>query len=446
MNFFISIIVLFLFQGCSFDPYPTTAKQITFGEYSHSLDNNDNFSPDNQWLVYDTRAENGGIRMGQTIERVNIHSGQIDTIYRAPDASLYGPGLGAVSYNPIKDQVIFIHGLLNPTKDEPYTFTRRFGAIVDIGDPSTMFILDARDVSYPYTQGALRGGTHRHEFSGDGTWVGYTYNDAIMAQYYPDKNLRTVGVSKIGKPVFVNPFDRKHISGISESVVAVSVTPNPIPGSNEISHAADDSWVGKSGYINSKGKRQRARAFLGDVISTYNQKVKELFIVDIPEQLSLGNQPSIVAGTLTDMPTPPASFRQRRLTWTAESNYPGCSGIVRSSSDGSKIAYLSRDENGIQQIFLMSPLGGQPEQITHFDIPIQSGARWHPNGTHIIFSLENRIIILNIRTQNWTALTTQMSQTPSAIVWSKDGKTIGFNLRDENNFQQIYILDKIELK
>ncbi len=28
--------------------------------------------------------------------------------------------------------------------------------------------------------GALRGGTHRHEWSGDGKWIGFTYNDAIL--------------------------------------------------------------------------------------------------------------------------------------------------------------------------------------------------------------------------------------------------------------------------
>jgi len=425
-------------HGCSKNQYPVSAKQITFDRYNHSLDNNDNFSPDGQWIVYDTRKENGGIRMGQTIERVHVSTGKIDTIYSAPNASEFGPGLGAVSYNPTKDQVIFIHGLLDPTKEEPYTFTRRFGAIVNIGESHNMIVLDARDVSYPFTLGALRGGTHRHEFSGDGKWVGYTYNDAIMAIHYPEKNLRTIGVSKIGNQIYVNPYNRKHFTGISETVVAVTVTPYPEPGSNEISHAADDSWVGNSGYIKANGSIQRARAFLGEVRSKSGQKVKELFVVDIPEYIDLDNAQLSVSGTLNSLPLPPKSFNQRRLTWTAETKYPGCSSIVRSSPDGSQIAYLSRDDKGIQQVFFMSPLGGSPRQLTSFNTSVQSGVRWHYTGTHIIFTLNKAIILYNIKTQKWDPLTVEFDQQPSGIVWSLDGQSIAFNLKDEQNYQQIF--------
>ena len=195
------IIILISLWSCFSSEKQVNEIQLTHNPYNHSLDNNDNFSPDNQWLVYDTRANNGGLRMGKTIERVHLVSGKIDTIYEAPNAGEFGPGLGAVSYHPTKNQVIFIHGLINPTEDEPYTFTRRFGAIVNVGSPNDMMVLDARDVTPPFTIGALRGGTHRHEFSGDGKWVGYTYNDAVMAIRFPEKNLRTIGISKIGHPI-----------------------------------------------------------------------------------------------------------------------------------------------------------------------------------------------------------------------------------------------------
>ena len=91
--------------------YPFSETQITFSPYNHSLDNNDNFSPDNMWLVYDTRTNNGGIRRGKTIEKVNISTKEIVTIYSAPGASETGPGTGAVSYHPIENKIIFIHGL-----------------------------------------------------------------------------------------------------------------------------------------------------------------------------------------------------------------------------------------------------------------------------------------------------------------------------------------------
>jgi hypothetical protein len=440
VNFFITLIIILSLIGCGQILKPQQETQITFGHYNHSLDNNDNFSPDGQWLVYDTRKEDGGIRMGQTIERVHIISGKIDTIYRASNVSEFGPGLGAVSYNPTKDQVIFIHGLLEPTKEEPYTFTRRFGAIVNVSQPNEMVALDARDVTFPFTKGALRGGTHRHEFSGDGKWVGYTYNDVIMALNYPEKNLRTIGVSRIGNSIPVNSIDRKHFSGISETIVAVAVTHNPKPGSDEISHAADDSWVGISGYIDANGKRQRARAFLGEVRSKSNQKVKELFIVDMPEDLDLSNESMEVAGTLSDLPTPPKSFKQRRLTRTAETQFTGCSGIVRSSPDGSKIAYLSRDENGIQQVFLMSPLGGKPTQLTFFDSSVQSGVRWNSSGTHIIFNLNNAIVLFKLKTKKYIELTQRFNASPSGVVWSSDS-IIAFNLQDNSGYQQIFTLN-----
>jgi len=61
--------------------YPFSETQITFSPYNHSLDNNDNFSPDNMWLVYDTRTNNGGIRRGKTIEKVNINTKEIIESY-----------------------------------------------------------------------------------------------------------------------------------------------------------------------------------------------------------------------------------------------------------------------------------------------------------------------------------------------------------------------------
>eukprot|EP01034_Spumella_vulgaris_P041306 gene41306-51145_t len=66
--------------------------------------------------------------------------------------------------------------------------------------------------------------------------------------------------------------------------LVVRVVPEPEPGSDEISHAVSDSWVGTHGYRRTDGKMQIARAFLG------------------------------------------------------------CSGVVRSSPDGNSLAYLAKDE------------------------------------------------------------------------------------------------------
>ena len=72
MNFFIPTISGILLNGRRQINSPSRETQITFSPYNHSLDNNDNFSPDNVWLVYDTRTDNGSIRMGRTIEKVKL--------------------------------------------------------------------------------------------------------------------------------------------------------------------------------------------------------------------------------------------------------------------------------------------------------------------------------------------------------------------------------------
>lgn len=72
VNFFIPTILGILLNGRRQINSPSRETQITFSPYNHSLDNNDNFSPDNVWLVYDTRTDNGSIRMGRTIEKVKL--------------------------------------------------------------------------------------------------------------------------------------------------------------------------------------------------------------------------------------------------------------------------------------------------------------------------------------------------------------------------------------
>ena len=178
-------------------------KQITLDSgYNHDLDNNDNFSPDNQWLVYDTRTDIGGISASAKVEKVNVNTGEKRVLYQIEDNQEFGPGVGAVSYSPIKNEIVFIHGMSNSSENNPYQQWRRTGVIVNENDIERPIFMDARDIDFPFTKGALRGGTHRHEFSGDGNWIGFTYNDALMQALEKSTgekhNLRTIGVSKRG--------------------------------------------------------------------------------------------------------------------------------------------------------------------------------------------------------------------------------------------------------
>ncbi|MHC4624900.1 MAG: hypothetical protein ACYS4W_13465, partial [Planctomycetota bacterium] len=136
--------------------------QLTFDPRNHDLDNNDNFSPDDQWLVYDTRKnvpaqpmrEIGG---NSNIEKVNVNTGEIILVYETQDQSEYGPGVGAASYHPTENKVVVMHGLLNCDANRPYWYWRRTGVMVDeslaspcdSGQVGRAVFLDARDVTLP---------------------------------------------------------------------------------------------------------------------------------------------------------------------------------------------------------------------------------------------------------------------------------------------------------
>ncbi|MEI6676961.1 MAG: DUF3748 domain-containing protein [Mariniphaga sp.] len=402
----------------------------------HDMDNNDNFSPDGKWLAYDTRTGVGGIGGSPSVERVNVETGEIQILFGVPDNHDYGPGAGAVSYHPIENKVIFIHGLPVCTEKNPYQQWRRTGVIVDDSQPNIPILMDARDVTYPFTPGALRGGTHRHEWSRDGKWVGYTYNDAIMKKLEDSTgvkwNLRTIAVSNQNHKVLVDKDEAgENVGGTFYSAVVVRVVPNPAPGSDEISNAASDSWIGASGYKKQDGSIQVARAFLGKVNDKNGKPVDDLFVVDIPDSLNVPGEYGPLEGTLTSFPMPPKGTVQRRLTFTADSKFPGCSGVVRSSADGSKISYVCRDKNGVQQIFLIAPAGGAPVQITDHISDVQGGCRWSESNHSIAYIWDNSVILCEISNQpfakRFQRLTPRTTEAPSNLVWFRDGNTMAFN-------------------
>jgi WD40 repeat protein len=433
-------------------------KQITHDlTYNHDLDNNDNFSPDGKWLVYDTRTEEGGIAASGRIERVNIETGEKQVLFDIKNNQIWGPGAGAVSYSSKDNAVVFIHGLTNSTEDNPYQQWRRTGVIIHDSRPNEPMYMDARDVTFPFTPGALRGGTHRHEWSGDGEWIGFTYNDAILKALEDatgqKRNLRTIGVSKKIKDVNVD-LNKENVSGEWFSVLVVRVVPDPKAGSDEISHAAGDSWVGTDGYLNANGQRQIARAFLGTVKDKNGKDVSEVFVVDIPEDITQPGLLGPLEGTKDDFPMPPNGAVQRRLTYTSNTPNPGCTGIVRSSPDGKYLAYLAKDEKGVSQIFVISPTGGKPTQLTEHDADVTGNVRWHPDGQQVTYVWKGSITLCKIGTEPFTErikiLTKPTDPAPTNLVWSHDGSVVAFNRQvkednAENATQQVFVL-KVEEK
>jgi hypothetical protein len=403
---------------------------------THSLDNNLNFSPDNKWLCYDTRPPSG-IGNTRSIERVHIITGEIDTIYQAPNPVWdLGPGVGAASYFPTENKVVFIHGL-DTKLGLKYEMTRRVGAIVEIGKADMVSWADARDITFPFTSGALRGGTHRHEPGGsDGSWIGYTYNDIIMAKQ--GKDLRTIGVTKLKMPVQVDKDERgENCDGLGFSAVVVKVTPNPQAGSDDIIKASGDSWVGRDGYRKPDGTRQIARGFIGELANGH----EEVFIVDIPDDITKVGPDGPLEGTRTSFPTPPAGTKQRRLTFSEA----GCTGNVRSDPGGTWLSYRTTDALGRVQIYLISPHGGEPKQATLLSQGVTGEARWHFSGKYIICAADQRLYVTNVDGSNAhfgvsRPITEEFPSAPLNVVWSSNGRYVAFNLVIEKS-EQIFIVE-----
>lgn len=404
-------------------------KQITFTPRNHQLTNINTWAPDSNWLVFDVRPS-GASFTGETIERVNVHTGELEVIYRATQ----GAHVGVVTVHPKSEKYVFIHGPENPDETWDYDFHHRRGVIVSQAEVTN---LDAMDITAPYTPGALRGGSHVHVFSPSGEFVSFTYNDHVLHERSPALDLRNVGVAAPYGPVNVSAQHPREYSGSRWCVLVSQTTPAPKPGSDEINRAYEEGWVGES-----------TLAFIGDTLSVTGEKVPELFIVDLPQNESGWKQPgdAPLEGTEATMPAPPSGIHQRRLTFTHERAFPGLVNQprhwVRSNPQASEIAFLMRDNHGVVQLWLISPQGGEPRQLTCCATGIQSAFNWHPSGKWLGFVLENRIACCDAQTGEIDFLTERHGNPPSAdaVVFSPDGRRVAW-MEDVEGFRQLWMTE-----
>jgi hypothetical protein len=404
-------------------------KQITFTPRNHQLTNINTWTPDSNWLVFDVRPS-GASFTGETIERVNVHTGELEVIYRATQEA----HVGVVTVHPKSEKYVFIHGPENPDETWDYDFHHRRGVIVSQAEVSN---LDAMDITAPYTPGALRGGSHVHVFSPNGELVSFTYNDHVLHERSPALDLRNVGVAAPYGPVNVSAQHPREYSGSRWCVLVSQTTPAPKPGSDEINRAYEEGWVGES-----------TLAFIGDTLSVTGEKVPELFIVDLPQNESAWKQPgdAPLEGTEATMPAPPSGSHQRRLTFTHERAFPGLVNQprhwVRSNPQASEIAFLMRDNHGVVQLWLISPQGGEPRQLTRCATGIQSAFNWHPSGNWLGFVLENRIACCDAQTGEIDFLTERHGNPPlaDAVVFSPDGRWVAW-MEDVEGFRQLWMTE-----
>lgn len=425
--------------------------QLTSSPTGHILTNVGAWSPDGEWLAYDVRSDAAGDQFdGDRIEAVNVRTREIRVLYRTGN----GAHCGVVTWHPAKPEVVFIHGPERPTPDWQYGPVHREGARVEFDRPGVARRLDARNLAEPFTAGALRGGSHVHVFSGDGSRVSFTYEDHVLAALGDagshDRNQRNLGVTVVGRPVTVPRTHPRNHDG--DFTVLVTRTVNePKPGSNEIRRAFEEGWVGTNGYVRADGVRQiHALAFQGQVVTPSGEAIAEVFLADMPADLTQpGSGP--LAGTATLRPSPPAGVAQHRLTFTAGRKFPGIQGPrhwLRSSPDGSRIAFLMRDEAGIAQLWTIAPQGGSPRQLTHNFFDIASAFTWSGDGRWLGHVGDGSVCVTDAGSGATHRLTPPVEAAaaprPEACVFAPDSRRIAYVRRVLGNqgwFNQIFITE-----
>lgn len=421
-------------------PQGNSVKQLTAAPRHHQLTNINAWTPDSQWLVFDVRPS-GASFTSQTVERVHIESGETEVIYRAGQ----GAHVGVITVNPrLPERYVFIHGPENPDTCWRYDFHHRRGVVVEKGVAHN---LDAMSITAPWTPGALRGGSHVHVWSPDGEYLSFTYNDHVLHERDPALDLRNVGVAVPYGPVTPRLRHPREYAGSHWCVLVTRTTPFPRPGSDDINRAYEEGWIGTQGYRKPDGLYQRrALAFIGDTVSLQGEKIPELFIVDLPDQEAAWKQADAapLEGTAEQLPAPPVGIMQRRLTFTHQRRFPGLVNQprhwVRASPDGEHIAFLMRDDQGIVQLWLMSPNGGEPRQLTTLTRDIQSAINWHPGGEHLGFIYQNQVVMCHAGTGQVTPLTAPQTEIcGDAVVFSPNGRHIAWMQSDAQGYRQIFI-------
>ncbi len=424
--------------------------QLTKDVSGHYLNVDQCFSPDGDWLVYDVRNDGTQIGSSGGIYMVNIHNGLIKELYQTKNQTAYGPGVGAVSFSPKQNRVIFIHGIRNANQEKPYSFSRRTGVAIDVKLPNKPIFMDARHIQAPFTKGALRGGTHAHSWSGDGKWLSFTYNDYLLEKLsYSNKNkdLRTVGVMIPQKVKVKDVEDLENNDGEMFSVIIAKVIIDPSPGSDEIDKAFDECWIGTNGYINKDGKQiNKAIAFQGNVRDKDGKIKTEIFVVDLNSDLTKSDPEKPIEGTNETLPNPPAGVQQKRISFT-KNGILGPRHWLKSSPDGRIITFLSKDDEGFINAFAISPNGGAISQLTHHKFDLQSGVNFNPDGTKIAYIADNNVFITNIRTnksEKLTQISTDEEPITGCAIWSPNGNKIAYNKYVKSGseaFVQIFLID-----
>lgn len=420
-------------------------RQLTFGKYGHTLNRRQSISPDGKWIVYDTRNEDSHIARTHAIEMVCVDSGEISRLYETVQPTNAGPGVGAASFHPSMNQIVFIHGLECCNDAFPYSAARRFGALLELPQSTSEAPrwnhAEPRAVQYDHPSfdswGVLSGGTHAHSWNDLG-WISFTYNDYhLESQSQTDPSIRdarTVGFmvsrpnslsSQIGSPEF-GPIDEHNFAGSFSAFLAATIHAYPTPGSDEIRQALEECWVGNKGYRKSDAAVPTlALAFQGTVVSDSGKEFQEVFLCDLPDQAKLllnSDHLDQRATRMSDRLAPIAGCRQRRLTFTAERTHPGIQGPrnwLVSSPSGDSLFFPMKDERAVVQLYRVATTDGRLDQVSELATSIESQISLSQDGSRCAFLSDQRIVCIDLATG------TSRFVTPRSDIESNDMQLTG---------------------
>lgn len=384
---------------------------LTTSEKGHTIHHNGAFSSNDEWIVFDGRNDDTKIGETAVIGVVNVKTGEERTIYQTKNQTVYGPGVGAASFSPDEDQVIFIHGLPDANEKQPYGMSRRTGMLVDIHKGGYAFPADARDMSAPYVPGSLRGGTHSHCWNPDGTMLSFTYNDELI-----ESDLRAVGVMLKLEDEIVVDERSGNSNGEYYSAIVSDVVANPTPGSDEINKAFDECWVDDYSI-----------AFQGNTINAQGQPVTEIFLVEIDREKILADKNAV--GKKGERPKVPTGIKQKRLTFS-ERGLSDLRHWLRSSPDGQYIYGLAKDDEGNNQIVRCQTKSGEFEYVSDFDFSIAAPINISYKGDKMTFVAGNNVFVFEMESKELYQLTNFSENTLKVIgapLFSRKDDKIAFN-------------------
>jgi hypothetical protein len=363
------------------------AKQLTFEAYGHTLHHTQIQSADGKYLVYDTRNDDTKIGETDKIEVLDLKTQSTQNIYTCVPSTIYGPGVGAATFAPHALKTLFIHGIKNAHAHKPYGMTRRTGVAIELQYPQHPIYMDARNVYSPFTPGALRGGTHSHCWHVNGQLISFTYNDFILEQTTTrdaDKDLRVVGVMFPKKVEVFKDEVGENNSGEMFSAIVSQVQNTATPGSDEIEKAFDECWLGN----------QRKLAFQGHVRAQNNNLQTEIFVVDLPDNLTqVGESP--LEGTVTTRCGVPKGVIQRRITHTPQ----GISTFrhwLRSNAAGTLVYFLMEDVVGVTQLHQVEVLTSSIKQLSFHTSNIHSPFNINEKQQLAVYFVAGKLVVLNM--------------------------------------------------